>query len=475
MKVDVIGRIAVFDKVSEDAPSYRPTFKEQIGAERAEIAVFKTTASFELGDTLELQQDAYRHNGSLQHKRDFLAVSGTWSGYDIDKYNGKKVSEAFVYASESFDFKNLNEPWPQVENGNPDMYPDMVADRFRIGAPSEPIFGTGEDFFIWEDDRPDFRQLTSPSEVMNLHPHYNEQGQVDAIILDYSDSYAAAAGLYRYNVRQLDENDTYTVFDYGRGDLYELTPENLEFFGHSNDIAKYIIEDTETGFVDVWSRDVSSEEFVNSYLFNSEMYENKGTSYYLLPNKQKGAYSVYEFRNVDEVYKMADVTNDGKLTFVESPVGHNHAAKFAHNFDKAISLGQLETQNDKYFYDLDDESKQMVADAVAKQNLEFKPRSTERYTMTFMNAKGWPTDMILDSKKLKSPDDAVAHAEKLIETWRGGKEDSRVKLLKLSTIIKNQYDVSGYKAVKTDGEVIVDNMSLTLDDLSDLTVDEQSK
>ena len=165
---------------------------------------------------------------------------------------------------------------------------------------------------------------------------------------------------------------------------------------------------------------------------------------------------------------MADVANDGKLTFVGTPVGHNHAAKFAHNFDKAISLGQLETQNDKYFYDLDDESKQMVADTVAKQNLEFKPRSTERYTMTFMNAKGWPTDMILDSKKLKSPDDAVAHAEKLIETWRGGKEDSRVKLLKLSTIIKNQYDVSGHKAVKTDGEVIVDNMSLTLDDLNDL-------
>ena len=101
--------------------------------------------------------------------------------------------------------------------------------------------------------------------------------------------------------------------------------------------------------------------------------------------------------------------------------------------------------------------------------------STERYTMTFMNAKGWPTNMILDSKKLKSPEDAVAHAEKLIETWRGGKEDSRVKLLKLSTIIKNQYDVSGHKAVKTDGEVIVDNMSLTLDDLSDLTIDEQSK
>lgn len=156
------------------------------------------------------------------------------------------------------------------------MYPDMVADRFRIGAPSEPIFGTGEDFFTWENDRPDFRQLTSPSEVMNLHPHYNEQGQVDAIILDYADSYATAAGLYRYNVRQLDEDDTYAVFDDERGGLHELTPENLEFFGYSNDIAKYIIEDTETGFVDVWSRDVSAEEFVNSYLFNSEMHENKG-------------------------------------------------------------------------------------------------------------------------------------------------------------------------------------------------------
>ena len=464
----MIGRIAVFDKVSEDAPSYRPTFKEQIGAELAEIAVFKTTASFELGDTLELQQDVYRHNGSPQHKRDFPAVSGTWSGYDIDKYNGKKVSEAFVYASESFNFKNLNEPWPQVENGNPDMYPDMVADRFRIGAPSEQYLEQVRISLFGEDDRPDFRQLTSPSEVMNLHPHYNEQGQVDAIILDYSDSYAAAAGLYRYNVRQLDENDTYTVFDYGRGGLYELTPENLEFFGYSNDIAKYIIEDTKTGFVDVWSRDVSSEEFVNSYLFNSEMHENKGTSCYLLPNKQKGAYSVYEFRNVDEVYKLADVSKDGQLIFVECPAYHNHAAKFAHNFNKAISLGQFELQSNKYLLYLDNESKQIVADAVAKQNLEFKPQSAELYTMMFANSKGTPKNMILNSNKLKSPEDAVAHAEKLIETWRGGKEDSKVKLLKLSTGVIDQYDVSGNTAVKINREVIIDNTTLSLDDLNDL-------
>lgn len=126
----MIGRIAVFDKVSEDAPSYRPTFKEQIGAELAEIAVFKTTASFELGDTLELQQDVYRHNGSPQHKRDFPAVSGTWSGYDIDKYNGKKVSEAFVYASESFNFKNLNEPWPQVEYDDGTIVVNWIHDGY---------------------------------------------------------------------------------------------------------------------------------------------------------------------------------------------------------------------------------------------------------------------------------------------------------------------------------------------------------
>lgn len=410
----------------------------------------------------------HRHNGSSQHKRDFPAVSGTWSGYDIDKYNGKKVSEAFVYASESFDFKDLNEPWPQVENEDPDMYPDMVADRFRIGAPSEPIFGTGEDFFTWENDRPDFRQLTSTSEVMNLHPHYNEQGQVDAIILDYSDSYATAAGLYRYNVRQLDEDDTYMAFDYEQGGLHELTPKHLEFFGASDDTAKYIVEDTKTGFVDVWSPDVTAEEFVNSYLFNSEMHENKGTSCYLLPNKQKGAYSVYEFRNVDEVYKLADVSNDGQLIFVECPAYHNHATKFAHNFNKAVSLGQFELQSNKYLLYLDDESKQMVADAVAKQNLEFKPQSAELYTMMFANSKGTPKNIILNSNKLKSPEDAVAHVEKLIETWRGGKEDSKVKLLKLSAGVIDQYDVSGNKAVKINREVIIDNTTLLLDDLNDL-------
>lgn len=373
-----------------------------------------------------------------------------------------------VYVSDSFDFNKLNEPWPRVENENPDLYADMAADRFRIGVPTKPEFARGEQLFIW-DDRPDVWQASSPSDVMNLHPHYNEHGQMDAIILDYSESYATIAGLYRYNIRQLDMEDNHPTFNYyKKGGLYELTPKNLDFYRASDDEAIYIIEDTETGFVDILSPDIASENFINDYLFKSEMHENKGTSYYLVPSKQKGSYSIYEYHNVDEVLKVADLSNDGKVTFVDAPFRYNHAPDFAYNFDKITPLGQLKTHSDKYFNMLDDKSKQIVAEAVAKQNLEFKQSNLERYTMDFVNSKGWQKEMIICSKKIKNHEDAIAYANNLIETWRGGKEDSRVKLLKLSTVIKDQYDVSGHKAVKINGEVLIDNLCLEDSDFVDL-------
>lgn len=132
MKVDLFGKIAVYDQVSEGAKSHNPTMKEVIGSERAKIKIVKTTAGFELGDVLEIQQDFYKHDGSPENKRDFPAVVGKWTGYFISKYNGKDVSENMVYVSDSFDFNKLNEPWPRVENENPDLYADMAADRFRI-------------------------------------------------------------------------------------------------------------------------------------------------------------------------------------------------------------------------------------------------------------------------------------------------------------------------------------------------------
>ena len=76
--------------------------------------------------------------------------------------------------------------------------------------------------------------------------------------------------------------------------------------------------------------------------------------------------------------------------------------------------------------------------------------------------------MIICSKKIKNHEDAIAYANNLIETWRGGKEDSRVKLLKLSTVIKDQYDVSGHKAIKINGEVLIDNLCLEDSDFVDL-------
>ena len=247
-----------------------------------------------------------------------------------------------------------------------------------------------------------------------------------------------------------------------------MTPKNLDFYRASDDEAIYIIEDTETGFVDILSPDIASENFINDYLFKSEMHENKGTSYYLVPSKQKGSYSIYEYHNVDEVLKVADLSNDGKVTFVDAPFRYNHAPDFAYNFDKITPLGQLKTHSDKYFNMLDDKSKQIVAEAVAKQNLEFKQSNLERYTMDFVNSKGWQKEMIICSKKIKNHEDAIAYANNLIETWRGGKEDSRVKLLKLSTVIKDQYDVSGHKAVKINGEVIIDNLCLEDSDFVDL-------
>ena len=275
-----------------------------IGSEQGEIKVVKTSDKFKIVDTLEIQQDLYKHKSTSKDLRDFPAVTGEWSGYYIHTYNDNILAENSLYVSDSFDFADLNEPWQRPYDEDLDLHVDMDADRFRIGVPSKPEFGDDECSILKNSS--DISQASSPINKMNIHPHYNKYGQVDAIILDYTGSYAAATGLYRYNILQLDIDDYFPKNNFHDKDgLYELIPRNLDWYRARDSDSRYLVEDTETGFIDMLRPDVKSEDFVNNYLFNSELYENKGTSYYLLPTEQKGDYILCEFHNIYEILKVA--------------------------------------------------------------------------------------------------------------------------------------------------------------------------
>lgn len=552
----MIGRIAVFDKVSEDAPSYRPTFKEQIGAELAEIAVFKTTASFELGDTLELQQDVYRHNGSPQHKRDFPAVSGTWSGYDIDKYNGKKVSEAFVYASESFNFKNLNEPWPQVENENPDMYPDMVADRFRIGTPSEPIFGTGEDFFTWDNeplafsvvsgqwygymmdrfnckeakrhlsdvtnlsenllfvsDSFDMTELEKPwarinkgqnldidsdlyaeefsvetldssfthaglnNGEANIHPHFNENGQLDAILFDFEQKYEYHAGFYQYDVISVSDKE------HSVGGLYELTLDILNAHMAKTDAENFIVRDNTTGYFETLSKDTSLDTFIQEFKEQSKEYTHGNTHVYLIPVESKKSKRVNDtqvnqcshdiviMNDLDDPRLWGHLYDDGAI--VVNWI-HEEYTNIYHKLDDSIYVGEqtngLSARENAHIADL-------IAQKIGQPEKEFI--HPFNYAMVYQNEKGDLRTNWVQSKKIRTNEQAIVHAEKIIEKWRKGDDKSNIKMLSITKEYGDGgnviFKIENGKAIRPEPEVILDNTTLSLDDLSDLQETEQSK
>lgn len=79
------------------------------------------------------------------------------------------------------------------------------------------------------------------------------------------------------------------------------------------------------------------------------------------------------------------------------------------------------------------------------------------------------------SKKIRTNEQAIVHAEKIIEKWRKGDDKSNIKMLSITKDYGDIFRIENGKAIKPKSEVILDNTVLTVDDLTDLQENEQSK
>lgn len=95
--------------------------------------------------------------------------------------------------------------------------------------------------------------------------------------------------------------------------------------------------------------------------------------------------------------------------------------------------------------------------------------------MTFENAKGKVKENLINIKKIKTDEQAIEYAEDLIKTWRGDKANSNIKLLKLEATVPNTYRLADGQAQACQSELLIDNTTLTSDDLADLKETELSQ
>ena len=148
---------------------------------QADVALRRIGETFSVSDTLNIQSNYDKNDGSKKHRRSFEAVSGEWSTYRLTSYKGQELVANMVLVAPSFDFNQFNEPWSRVEDNdrNIDTEADIVGTNFTIG---------------------DGFNAHSPFGDASLFPHYNEQGQLDAFIIEFEREYELAAGLFNYNM-----------------------------------------------------------------------------------------------------------------------------------------------------------------------------------------------------------------------------------------------------------------------------------
>lgn len=244
-KVKNYGNVTIVDDITE-AREHELTFDSWFVSRRADTRIVKKDIDFTIGDTFEISSPQSPDNESLA----FSAVSGDWHGYMMDRFNCKEakrhlsdvtnLSENVLFVSDSFDMTELEKPWSRIDNGqNLDIDSDLYAEEFHI-----------------ETLDSSFTHVGLNKGEANIHPHFNENGQLDAILLDFEQKYEYHAGLYKY--------DIISVFDkeYSVGGLYELTPNTLNAHMMKTGAKNFIVHDNATGYFDTISKDVSLDTFV---------------------------------------------------------------------------------------------------------------------------------------------------------------------------------------------------------------------
>lgn len=410
---------------------------------KADVALRRVGETVQVSDHFTIQNSTDENDGSKDYNRSFDAVKGEWSTYRLTSYKGQDLVANMVLVSPSFVFSQFNEPWARIEDAdcNVDTDADIVGDKFVIG----------DDF-----------NVNCPTGDASLFPHYNEQGQLDAVIVEFEREYELAAGLFNYNISGLRYGDTLG--------LYDLTADNLETMCDDDD--EYVVVDNKTGYVhkmDLWQE--TADEFIEDFNKGlAEYQEPTGNKFYIIPEEKgfqgnKATHGIYKYVNPETVYHLGYVTNDDAVTFEDYV--YEDSNRFMHKWEQKVEVYESDSINDEK--DVSDLFPQ-IATGIAQHVTEFDKEFSQKkqYRMTFENAKGKVKENLINIKKIKTDEQAIEYAEDLIKTWRGDKADSNIKLLKLEATIPNTYRLVDGKAHVCQSELLIDNTTLTSDDLSDL-------
>ena len=177
-KVIDYGNVVIIDDITTEAREHEMTFDDWSVVRSVDNRIVKKDIDFTIGDTFEISSQC-KDNEPLA----FSAVSGQWYGYMMDRFNCKEakrhlsdvtnLSENVLFVSDSFDMTELEKPWARIGKGqNLDIDSDLYAEEFNIKTLDSSFTHAG----------------LNKGEA-NIHSHFNENGQLDAILLDFEQKY----------------------------------------------------------------------------------------------------------------------------------------------------------------------------------------------------------------------------------------------------------------------------------------------
>ena len=461
-KVTEHGNVVVVDDVTTEALEHEMTFDDWSVVRSVENRIVKKDIDFTIGDTFEISPQ-HTDNEPLA----FSAVSGQWYGYMMDRFNCKEakrhlsdvtnLSENLLFVSDSFDMTELEKPWSRMDKGqNLDIDSDLYTEEFSIETLESSFTHTG----------------LNKGEA-NIHPHFNENGQLDAILFDFEQKYEYHAGFYQYDVISVSDKE------HSVGGLYELTLDTLNAHMAKTDAENFIVRDNTTGYFETLSKDTSLDTFIQEFKEQSKEYTHGNTHVYLIPVESKKSKRVNDtqvnqcshdiviMNDLDDPRLWGHLYDDG--TIVVNWI-HDGYTNIYHKLDDAIYVGEqpngLSASEAANIADL-------IAQKIGQPEKEFI--HPFNYAMVYQTEKGDQRTNWVQSKKIRTNEQAIVHAEKIIEKWRKGDDKSNIKMLSITKDYGDIFRIENGKAIKPKSEVILDNTVLTVDDLTDLQENEQSK
>ena len=460
-KVDIYNGIGILDSVSAEGRKHEVSAEASDAYYDCKIRLILNDKTFHVDKSLQLS--GYdKDDESYTSSRNIDAVSGNWSVYQFGETND------FILMSDTFDLENLKTGWQRIDmdTKDADYNSDMLGDEMLIRGTNEIQLR-----------RPDYRKPNRTKDVY-LHPHYNEQGQVDALVMDVTRNYEFKYGLFNYLVTPYvydDKFDTYhECYSPKAGGLYELTADKFELYIPNDDDVHLMVEDIHTGHLAIYKQNQSSEEFVSQFLEETQKHEKSDDyKFYMVPNHTNKKYThvVVLYNNSQDIEPIGELRNDGSLKF------HSYldCGEIFSEWENRVEVGSVPHNiytTVSNYYD-------SIADNIAKVVVNGeKPYSQPVYfTMEYVNSKGQVRDNWVTVNKLTSEEAVVEYAEAMIEKWRNGNKDSKVKLLTIETDVGGDpmYKIENGQAYNMSAKTLVDNTTLSFDDLSDLDIDEQSK